>query len=189
VQQVCEARVQAQRILGRARLDASPGCGSFQTQILFDMLMFRVSAACYSFERPSPSKKRFGGVEMRARRLISVALLVSFLTVSGLASAHHNATSIYEPKSIILSGTVTQYEWANPHSIISVAVTTNKGTVEQWHGEFLPPAEMVRAGWSKETIKPGDQVTMTGRPGRHAQRIMWLESLVTADGRKLSRKP
>jgi Family of unknown function (DUF6152) len=126
---------------------------------------------------------------MRARFLISAALLVSSLTISGLASAHHNATSVYEPKSIILSGTVIQYEWANPHSIISVAVTTDRGTVEQWHGEFLPPAEMIRAGWSKETIKAGDQVTMTGRPGRHAQRIMWLESLVTADGRKLSRKP
>jgi hypothetical protein len=126
---------------------------------------------------------------MRARLLILAALLVGALTVSGSASAHHNSKPMYEPKSVVVEGTVTEYEWANPHSIISVAVKTDKGAVELWHAEFLPPVEMMRAGWTKETIKPGDQVTMTGRPGRHAQHIMWLESLVTADGKKLGRKP
>ena len=126
---------------------------------------------------------------MRARNLISVVLLVSFLVVSGSASAHHNPMAMYEPESVVLTGTVTHYEWANPHSIIWVAVKTGKGTVEQWHAEFVSPADMIRDGWTKETIKPGDQVTMTGRPGKHAQRIMWLESLVTAEGQKIGRKP
>lgn len=96
---------------------------------------------------------------------------------------------MYETNSITLKGTVTEYEFANPHSIISVAVKTSGGTVEEWHAEFLPPSEMNRAGWTKETLKPGDEVTMTGRPGKYGQRIMWLEFLVTPDGRKLSRKP
>ncbi len=96
---------------------------------------------------------------------------------------------MYEANNIMLMGTVTEYEFANPHSIISVAVKTDSGAVEEWHAEFLPPSEMIRAGWSKETLKPGDQVAMTGRPGRHAQHIMWLETLVTPDGRKLGRKP
>jgi hypothetical protein len=126
---------------------------------------------------------------MGARNLISAVLLLSVLIVSGSASAHHNPTAMYEPESVVLMGTVTQYEWSNPHSIISVAVKTDKGTVEQWHAEFLAPADMIRDGWTKETIKPGDQVTMTGRPGRHAQHIMWLQSLVTAEGQKIARKP
>jgi Family of unknown function (DUF6152) len=126
---------------------------------------------------------------MRAKLLIFAGLLVGSLTISGSASAHHNAKPMYEPTSIMLTGTVTEYEWANPHSIISFAVRTNSGAVEQWHAEFLPPSEMTRAGWTRETLKPGDQVTMTGRSGRHAQRIMWLEYVVTADGRKLGRKP
>jgi hypothetical protein len=124
---------------------------------------------------------------MRARLLVAAVVLAGSLAVS--ASAHHNPKPMYEANSVMLTGTVTEYEFANPHSIISVAVKTDGGAVEQWHAEFLPPAEMVRAGWSRETLKPGDQITMTGRPGRHAQHIMWLESLVTPDGRKLGRKP
>ena len=126
---------------------------------------------------------------MRARLLVVAVVLVGMLAVSGSALAHHNAKPMYEANNIMLTGTVTEYEFANPHSIISIAVKTDSGAVEQWHAEFLPPAEMIRAGWTRETLKPGDQVTMTGRPGRHAQHIMWLESLVTPDGRKLGRKP
>jgi hypothetical protein len=126
---------------------------------------------------------------MRSRLLVAVFLLVGSLAVSRSALAHHNPKPMYEANDVMLMGTVTEYEFANPHSIISVAVKTDNGAVEEWHAEFLPPAEMIRAGWTRETLKPGDQVTMTGRPGRHAQHIMWLETLVTPDGRKLGRKP
>jgi len=126
---------------------------------------------------------------MRPRLLIFAFLLVGSLAVSGSASAHHNSRPMYEANNIMLTGTVTEYEFANPHSIISIAVKTDSGAIEEWHAEFLPPADMARAGWNRETLKPGDQVTMTGRPGRHAQHIMWLVSLVTPDGRKLGRKP
>jgi len=126
---------------------------------------------------------------MRAKLLVVVFLLLGSLAVSRSASAHHNPKPMYEKNNIMLTGTVTEYEFANPHSIISIAVKTDSGTTEEWHAEFLPPSEMLRAGWTKETLKPGDQVTMTGLPGRHAQHIMWLETLVTPDGRKLGRKP
>lgn len=126
---------------------------------------------------------------MKASIPTFVVLLAGSLAISGPAFAHHNVVSVYERKSITVKGTVTGYEWSNPHSIISVAVTDEHGTVEEWHAEILPPAEMTRAGWTKESVKLGDEVTLTGRPGKHAQRIMWLEYLVTADGKKLSRKP
>jgi hypothetical protein len=126
---------------------------------------------------------------MRARLLVVAFLLIGSLAVSRSASAHHNPKPMYEANDIMLMGTVTEYEFANPHSIISIAVKTDSGAVEEWHAEFLPPLEMGRAGWTRETLKPGDQVTMIGRPGRHAQHIMWLETLVTPDGRKLGRKP
>lgn len=113
--------------------------------------------------------------------------LVAVVAFSGSVWAHHNPKPMYESNTISLMGTVTEYEWANPHSIISVAVMNGKGGVDEWHAEFLPPSEMTRAGWTKETLKRGDRVTMIGRPGKHAQRIMWLQALVTPDGRKLGR--
>jgi hypothetical protein len=128
-----------------------------------------------------------GGVSVKARASVFALLILVVLKVSGSVSAHHNPKPMYESSSIMLTGTITEYEWANPHSIISIAVQTDGGAVQEWHAEFLPPSDMVRAGWTKETLKPGDRVTMTGLPGKHAQHILWLQSLVTPDGRKLTR--
>ena len=125
---------------------------------------------------------------MKAKVLFPILVTVVALTFSGAAWAHHAARQVYEGKSITLMGVVTDYEWANPHSVLSVAVKDNQGKVEEWHAEILPPTEMLRAGWTKESVKPGDEVTLTGRPGKYSQRILWLESLVTSDGKKLGRK-
>jgi hypothetical protein len=134
------------------------------------------------------SLKRLGGVEVKAKVLVLVLVIVSCFAFTSSLWAHHGARQVYEGKSITLMGVVTDYEWSNPHSIVSVAVKDDKGNVEEWHAEILPPTEMLRAGWTKESIKAGDEVTLTGRPGKYAQHILWLEYLVTPDGKKLGRK-
>jgi hypothetical protein len=126
---------------------------------------------------------------LKAKALIFAALIAASWTFSTSLSAHHAARQVYQDKSITLMGVVTGYEWANPHAIISVAVKEENGNVEQWHAEILPPPEMLRAGWTKESIRPGDQVTLIGHPGKKAQHIMWLEYLVTPDGKRLGRRP
>jgi hypothetical protein len=75
------------------------------------------------------------------------------------------------------------------HSILSIAVKDDNGNIESWHAEILPLSEMLRAGWTKQSVKFGDKVTLTGRPGKYAQHIMWLEYLLTPKGRKLGRNP
>jgi hypothetical protein len=126
---------------------------------------------------------------VKAKVLVLVPVIVSCFAFASLLQAHHASRQVYEGKSITLMGVVTDYEWANPHTVLSVAVKDDKGEVEEWHAEILPPTEMLRAGWTKESLKPGDEVTLTGRPGKYAQHILWLESLVTPDGKKLGRKP
>ena len=134
-------------------------------------------------------RAHLGGVQVKAKVLIFVPAIVSVFMFSCALWAHHASRQVYEGKSVTLMGVVTDYEWANPHSVLSIAVKDNKGKVEEWHAEILPPSEMLRAGWTKESLKPGDEVTLTGRPGRYEQHIMWLEYLVTSDGKKLGRKP
>ena len=127
---------------------------------------------------------------MKAKVLmLAPVVAASFVAFSTASWAHHASRQVYEGKSIMLMGVVTDYEWANPHSVLSIAVKDNRGKVEEWHAEILPPSEMLRAGWTKESLKPGDEVTLTGRPGKYEQHIMWLEYLVMSDGRKLGRKP
>jgi hypothetical protein len=126
---------------------------------------------------------------VKPKILFFLAAIAGFLTLCNPAAAHHAAGAVYERKSITLQGIVTDYEWSNPHSIVSVTVKNDKGNVEEWHAEILAPAEMTLAGWTRESIKPGDRVSLTGHPGKNAQHIMWLEYLQTPDGRKLGRKP
>jgi len=126
---------------------------------------------------------------VKAKALIFVPALVCIFLFSSTLRAHHASRQVYEGKSVTLMGVVTEYEWANPHSVLSVAVKDQNGGVAQWHAEILPPSEMLRAGWTKESVKPGDEVTLTGRPGKYAQHILWLQYLVTPDGKKLGRNP
>jgi hypothetical protein len=118
--------------------------------------------------------------------LTCCVVMGALLIISQPMLAHHGQV-VYQRKSITLKGSVTKYEWSNPHTIITLAVPTEKGGVDEWYLEVLPPTQMLQAGWTKETLKPGDEITASGRPGRGGERIMWLEYLVTADGRKLSR--
>jgi hypothetical protein len=126
----------------------------------------------------------------RCRVKAKVLILVALLSCSALPNsmeAHHASWQMYEDKSITLTGIVTNYEWTNPHSILSVAVKDDNGNIESCHAEILPPSEMLRAGWTKQSVKFGDKVTLTGRPGKYAQHIMWLEYLLTPKGRTLGR--
>ena len=123
---------------------------------------------------------------MLSGQLISFTLVVGLLATSGSAFAHHGQVE-YEGKGVTLKGTVTKFEWTNPHCIVAVGVKNDKDKVEQWYAEFLPPAQMSRGGWTRESIKPGDQVTLIGRPGKKGEHIMWIESLILPDGRKIDR--
>jgi Family of unknown function (DUF6152) len=143
----------------------------------------------YASAQRHPARKRPGGLEVKAKIRILIPIVAAFFAFSNVSWAHHASRQVYEGKSIMLMGVVTDYEWANPHSVLSIAVKDNKGKVEEWHAEILPPSEMLRAGWTKESLKPGDEVTLTGRPGKYEQHIMWLEYLVMSDGTKLGRKP
>jgi Family of unknown function (DUF6152) len=123
---------------------------------------------------------------MKTGRLLSSCLIVALLAMPGFVFAHHGQVE-YENKTISLKGTVTKFEWNNPHAILWLDVKNEKNTIDAWHLEILPLERMSRAGWTRDSVKPGDEVTVTGRPGKGGEHIMWLESLMTADGRRLGR--
>ena len=126
---------------------------------------------------------------MTATRLTCISLLFCSLILSAVpVSAHHASRAVYDTMSVTMMGTVTNYEWSNPHIIVSFQVKDAQGKPQQWHAEVLPPSQASAAGWTRNSLKPGDAVTVVGYPGRNAQRIMLLEELVTADGKTLSRR-
>ena len=87
---------------------------------------------------------------------------------------------------ITVKGTVSSVEWSNPHVLLYVDVTDDSGKVQNWTVETRGgPNSLIRAGWNKDAVKSGDQVTLTGHPARDRSHNMRLAKVVLADGREL----
>ncbi len=121
---------------------------------------------------------------MNQKLLILIAAAVSVLTVSGPASAHHGTAAYDEVNPITLKGTVTEFLWANPHSQIKIDVKDEKGNIMHWVAETFAPGKLARDGWTRNIVKPGDQVTVTISPAKDGSLEGLLRVVVLPDGRQ-----
>ena len=113
--------------------------------------------------------------------VISVLLLgVSLLTLSEPLSAHHGS-AVYDMENMTtVKGTVTEFQFSNPHAQILFDVKEDKGNVEKWVGETNSATALYRLGWKKDTLKPGDQVTVVGWRSKNGTATMHLHKLMLA---------
>jgi hypothetical protein len=84
---------------------------------------------------------------------------------------------------------VTEWFWANPHCFLKFDATDDKGTVTHWVAETSNPSDMSNLGWSKQTFKPGDQITVTLEPVRSGQPVGRVMQVVLANGQTLGTRP
>jgi hypothetical protein len=121
---------------------------------------------------------------MKNRRTVFLALGV-LLMVPLAVMAHHGASPYDTTKLTTLKGTVTEFKFINPHVEISVAVKDDKGKTETWVGEANSPNVLSRRGWSRDIIKPGDQITVIGNRGKNGSLTLRLQKVVLSTGREL----
>jgi hypothetical protein len=111
-----------------------------------------------------------------------IACLVA-LTIAGAASAHHSFAAFFDPdKTVTVKGTVTSYHFTNPHGLIAIDVRGANGQVEHWRAETNAPVVLMRRGWTRETLKPGEVVTLIGWASRDGQPYLRLRQANRADG-------
>jgi Family of unknown function (DUF6152) len=118
-------------------------------------------------------------------RIKLATILLGLLAVSVPLFAHHGAAAYDTTKKITLKATVTEWFWANPHCFLKFDAKDDKGNVVHWAVEASNPADMVNLGWSKESFKPGDEVTVTFEPVKNGQPIGRVEQVVLASGQIL----
>jgi hypothetical protein len=122
---------------------------------------------------------------MKSKFAMSFAPVVGLLLVCGPVFAHHGNSSYDDKNPIALKATVTQFLWSNPHSVLFFDVKDDKGDVVHWTAETLAPGRLSRAGWSKDAVKAGDQVTVILMPAKNGAPLGHFHELIFSDGRKL----
>jgi hypothetical protein len=118
------------------------------------------------------------------RSLVCVMALVA----AAPALAHHSAAGIDRTKSVVVTGTVKEFRWTNPHSWIDLDVTNDKGITGTWSVEMTSPAFLLRAGWKRSTLRAGDKVSITLRPFRNGDPGGLFVSVTLPDGQVLGER-
>lgn len=104
----------------------------------------------------------------------------------GLLFAHHGNAAYDSDKSITLKGTVTSCEFSNPHVQIFFGTKDDKGSTTHWSCETTNPAMLIRNGWSRNVLKPGDEVTLVVNPNKKPDgTVVNLIKVVLANGQEL----
>jgi Family of unknown function (DUF6152) len=122
---------------------------------------------------------------MKHKTAVFLAVIASVLLIPGLALAHHGQASYNLKESVTVTGTVTDFQLLNPHSIVYLDVKGEKDDVQKWQGEMTSPNRLIRGGWNKKTLKPGDQITLTGWGSASGAHSLWITKCVLANGEEL----
>jgi len=116
------------------------------------------------------------------------AVLVSFLMAAPVL-AHHGNAAFDEAKKLTVKGTVVEWFWANPHCLLKFDVKDGSGNVVHWVAEASNPPDMINRGWSRNSLKPGDEVSVTLSPVKNGQPIGRIQQIVFANGHILGTQP
>ena len=122
---------------------------------------------------------------MKRKLLVISGGAVALLMISITIFAHHGR-ELYDPQRMVtVKGIVSKFDFGNPHVLLYFDVKDNNGKAVNWVGETGSPNMMRRGGWNKNSLKPGDSITISGNPARNGFAGMRFLKIVLADGRVL----
>ena len=122
----------------------------------------------------------------RKHTLPCMLLIASVAAVPLTATAHHAFAAEFDRNQPIeITGKVSKVEWMNPHARIYVDVTDADGKTVNWNLEMGSPNGLMRRGWRRDSLKPGDQVTITGWRARNNPLVGNIDDVIMPDGSKI----
>jgi hypothetical protein len=120
-------------------------------------------------------------------KLMGVAVVAAGLLLASMPIlAHHSFAAEYDAsKPVTLTGTVTKVEWMNPHARFYIDVKDANGQVANWELELGSPNGLMRAGWTRNSMKIGDTVTVQGSLAKDGSKLANARDVRLADGKRL----
>ncbi|MGA2718216.1 MAG: DUF6152 family protein [Candidatus Acidiferrales bacterium] len=124
------------------------------------------------------------------KTLAAIVILAACFAAAGPLFAHHGVSGYAVGKTVSITGIVTDFQFINPHAIIYMDAKDDKGNVLHWQGELTSPNHLVRAPtpWSKETLKPGDKITIVGLVAKNGSPSMRVDKVLRADGQEIQQQ-
>ncbi len=116
------------------------------------------------------------------RLLLVLGLSIAVPVVPALA--HHSFAPFDQSKTVAYKGTVSQFQWTNPHSWLILKVKGEQGE-EVWSFEMLSPNVLRRMGWRNDILKPGDVITVTANPARDGSKAGLVVDVLGPDGKSI----
>ena len=118
--------------------------------------------------------------------VVAAALMLPWMGMVVPAFAHHAFAAEYDAKKhVILKGTVTKMEWINPHAWIHIDVKRPDGNLEEWMIEFGTPNTLLRRGFTRDSLKPGTEITVDGYQAKDSALRANGRDVTLPDGKKL----
>jgi hypothetical protein len=114
------------------------------------------------------------------------SLFILSVLAATAAFAHHSAPVFYKVEErVTVSGTVTEFRFANPHAIVKFDVVGENGESQQWTAETTSPSILRRRGWSQQSFTPGEKITLEGMPSIDGSYLMRITRAFREDGTEI----
>jgi len=117
---------------------------------------------------------------------VMLFMVACALTASSNTARAHHATAVFDlGKRAVLTGTVTEWFWANPHCLLRFDVKGDDGQVVHWVAETQAPPNMIPFGWAKQSFAVGDRIVVTLEPVKNGQPLGRILQVLLPDGKTL----
>ena len=112
-------------------------------------------------------------------------LLCLTMSLAVVVFAHHGWAAFDTRAQVTLTGTVLDFHWVNPHSVVDFEVKDEQGKLQKWQGEVTSPNRLEANGWTRTSLEEGMNVTVTGYPAKNGARSVWVTKIVLGNGKSL----
>ena len=125
---------------------------------------------------------------MNIRAHVSVAAATLAISLTAVESPAHHSAGVFDPDTMVsVTGTVTDFQFVNPHVLVYISVTNEDGAEQSWAGELTAPNRLQRMSnlpipWTRDILQPGDRIVMEGHPARNGAPAMDIITIINADG-------
>ena len=123
------------------------------------------------------------------RAAVTSLAFAGVLFLASPAHSHHSNVAYEVTKVITITGAVKEFRWVNPHTWLHIMVDEANGAKVEWQVEGRAPGVLLRAGWTKTSLKAGEKVTVDMSPAKDGTKIGIIARITKEDGTILSNQP